>query len=452
MTDCHASIARLPGTVVPKCRLPTALCEVLMASLLPAMRGKFGSTEYFVVTMPAKELTERLVLPRDVEGWGELSIEEKYQREVSYRRVKQQIAPYLATDEDRFFGAFIVSVSTEEEIEFEPVTSILKATIPALYRDASDAFGFLTLKGSELLVPLDGQHRLAALRFAISGKDEKQQPIEGLGEYSPSDIAADACTVILVRDDRAKSRKIFNKVNRYAKKTTASENLITADDDIIAVIVRENIVGGENAIPLRLVNTSSNTLNVSASEFTTLSTLYNGTRAYLRDLAGHNIDTQGLPDKPHQALWRKQAEEFWMGVCEGITHFRNALSDPTEGGDEKRQELRKDFVIGKPVAQWAVIEAIVRLCAENAETGERLSTKEACRRINELDWSMEEASWQQVLLNGSRVLSGRTVVNVAARVIAYRLGEPLGEDALADLTETYKERTGKDLPEPIPLD
>lgn len=428
-------------------------CEVLMASLLPAMRGKFGSTEYFLVTMPAKELTERLVIPTDVEGWGELSIEEKYQREVDYRRVKQQIAPYLAADEDRFFGAFIVSMSTDEEVEFEPVTSILKGGIPGLYRDASDAFGFLTLKGSEVLVPLDGQHRLAALRFAISGKDEKQQPIDGLGEYSPSDIANDACTVILLRHDTTKSRKIFNKVNRYAKKTSASENLITADDDMIAVIVRENIVGSENAIPLRLVNTSSNTLSVRANEFTTLTTIYNGTRAYLEDLAGQKIDTQVLPDKPHQTLWRKQAEAFWMDVCEGIAHFSDALADPTEGGDEKRRELRSDFVIGKPVAQWAVIEAIVRLCVENPETGERLSTKEACRRINKLDWSMEEPSWQQVLLNGSRVLSGRTVVNFAARVIAYRLGQPLDEDALDNLAETYSDRTdGKELPEPIALD
>ena len=40
-----------------------------MASVLPAMRGKFGSTEYYIVTMPAKELTERLVIPREIEGW-----------------------------------------------------------------------------------------------------------------------------------------------------------------------------------------------------------------------------------------------------------------------------------------------------------------------------------------------------------------------------------------------
>ena len=46
-----------------------------MASVLPAMRGKFGSTEYYIVTMAAKELTERLTVPKDIEGWSDLSLE-----------------------------------------------------------------------------------------------------------------------------------------------------------------------------------------------------------------------------------------------------------------------------------------------------------------------------------------------------------------------------------------
>ena len=425
-----------------------------MASLLPAMRGKFGSTEYFVVTMPAKALTEQLVMPRDIEDWGELSIEERFQRDVDYKRVKQQIAPYLATDEDRFFGAFIVTMLNADDIEFEPAANILKGgSVPTLYKDAAAAFGFLTLKGSEVLVPLDGQHRLAALSFAISGKDERQQPIDELGDYSPIEIAHDDCTVVLIRHDKAKSRKIFNKVNRYAKKTSTTENLITADDDMIAVIVRENVIGPDNAIiPPKLVNYGSNTLSTRAREFTTLSTLYQGTRAYLENLEGQKINTQVLPDKANQAVWRASSEAFWMDICQAVDHFADAIADPTEGGDDKRRELRKDFVIGKPVAQWAAVEAIVRLCAENEETGERLSTKQACHRINKLGWSMEDPRWQQVLLTGNRVLSGRTVVNFAARVIAYWLGEPLDEAAIDDLRDTYRERSdGKKLAEPVSL-
>ena len=47
------------------------------------------------------------------------------------------------------------------------------------------------------MIPLDGQHRLAALGFAISGKDEKKNDIAGL--TPKSSVASDTCTVILIR-------------------------------------------------------------------------------------------------------------------------------------------------------------------------------------------------------------------------------------------------------------
>ena len=126
-----------------------------MASVLPAMRGKFGTTDYYIVTMPAKELTEKLIVPRDIEGWGDLSLEERYQRDIDYNRVKRQIAPYLVDDDDRFFGAFIVSMLNADEVEFEGISSIYKGNVPSLYKSAGSAFGFLTLHGSELLGSVD---------------------------------------------------------------------------------------------------------------------------------------------------------------------------------------------------------------------------------------------------------------------------------------------------------
>ena len=410
-----------------------------MASVLPAMRGKFGTTEYYIVTMPAKELTEKLTVPRDIEGWEDLSLEERYQRDINYNRVKRQIAPYLVEDEDRFFGSFIVSMLNAADLEFEPITNIYKGNVPNLYRSAGHAFGFLTLQGGEVLVPLDGQHRLAALKFAISGKDEKQQPIPGL--ESRTDVAEDMCAVILIRHDEAKSRKIFNKVNRYAKRTTKAENLITADDDVVAVLVRSDIVGNSNAIPDSLVNTTGNTLSVKAREFTTLSTLYEATKYLLEDTHGR-INTENLPDGATQRVMKNESKEFWEKLCSDLDLFSSALYDPSEAGDSKRREIRRDFVLGKPVAQWALVQAIVRLCTANPATGERMSLDEACRRVNQLDWSVSEPRWQQVLMNGDKVLAGKSAVNFASRVIAYWLGQELSDTELNELEARYKSQGG----------
>ena len=415
-----------------------------MPTLLPAMQGKFGSTDYWIVTMPAKELTERLTIPKELDGWEEMSIEERYQREIDYNRVKKQIAPYLSMDEDRFFGAFIVTMVNAEDVVFEPLGDLM-SRIPQLYKTAGNSFGFLTLEGNEIMVPLDGQHRLAALQFAITGKDEKQQAISGIG--SNIGVANDICTVILLKHDGGKSRKIFNKVNRYAKRTTKGEDLITADDDVLAVIVREDI--SDDVIPARLINYKSNALNKTAPEFTTLSTLYEATKCVVEDAIG-KVDTQNLPSQQEKKIIQETAVEFWTDVCERVDLFSQALHDAGETGDSKRIEIRQDFVLGKPFAQLALVNAIVGIRVPDPESGARMSMAEVCQRINSLDWKVDNPDWQNVIMNGERVLSGRTAAIFAGRVISYLLGEKLSDEQEQALKKRYTEiAKGQSLRDPL---
>ena len=416
-----------------------------MATAIPAMRGSFGSTEFFVVTMRAKELADKLVIPKELDEWDEMTIEERFQREVNYNRVKKHIAPYLANDPDRFFGAFIVDIYNADGVQFETLEKIV-SKLPALYQMAGSAFGFLYLQGNEVLVPLDGQHRLAAIRFAISGKDEKGKDINGM---SPSlAVANDLCTVILVKHDPKKARKIFNKVNRYAKSTSKSDNLITADDDIIAVITREEIA--DKIIHERLVNYESNTLQKTSHHFTTLSTIYEATKIILEDTFSR-IDTTVLPAPADQNLYRAEARETWQTLCSGVQIFEAALHDPSENGDEKRQELRRDFVLGKPIAQLALIEGLVRLRRE-APDGSRLSWDRALDRLNRVDWRTDNPLWQGVLMTGDKIVTGKQAAKFASRFIGYLLGEKLEGKELQVLREQYRNHSGnekKDLPSQI---
>ena len=95
-----------------------------MAQNLPALRGKFGSTEFFLVTMKASEFVRTVIVPKDMEGWEQLSVEEKFQREINYKRVKESMAPYLARDPDRFFGAFIITVRNHESMTFTSLSEM----------------------------------------------------------------------------------------------------------------------------------------------------------------------------------------------------------------------------------------------------------------------------------------------------------------------------------------
>lgn len=184
-----------------------------MASVHPAMKGKFGSTEYFMSTMKARDVAKQLVILKEMPDWEDLGIEERFHREIDYNRVRKQIAPYLSNDPDRFFGALIVSVFNHERMKFESASNKFHHG-DELYADAAEAFGFLILSGGELLVPLDGQHRLVALRAALSDNDEKQKKTS---EVAPNpELANDDLMLIMIRHDAQKSRRIFNKVKKRA--------------------------------------------------------------------------------------------------------------------------------------------------------------------------------------------------------------------------------------------
>lgn len=403
-----------------------------MATSLPAFRGSFGTTEFFVLTMQAGEFVRSMTVPKELEDWEDLSPEEKFQREINYKRVATHIAPYLAHDEDRFIGAFICEVRQHDEMEFESLVDAGAKFPKALPNSLMNKFGILYLSGSEIMIPLDGQHRLAALDFAISGKDEKKNDIKGLTP-NPA-VASDTCTVILIRHDLEKARKIFNKVNKYAKPTSKADNLITDDSNYIAVITRENIVG--DIIPGRIVKSGSgNTLPDGAPEFTTLATVYEINLRVEEAYTGRKPDLTVLPRPEDKALAIQTLEDFWGKFIE-IEPYLHSLADPTEEGDERRKEIRRASVACKPIVQRALAEVILEMHCGSDES-DKLSVEETVARLNTLDWSPDNPTWQGILLNGNKVIAGASAQKLAARMICYLLGQKLEPIEISKLREAF---------------
>src|SRR3954454_8251164 len=85
-------------------------------------------------------------------------------------------------------------------------------------------------------------------------------------------------------------RRIFNKVNRHAKPTGRSDNIITSEDDGYALVTRRlldtdldapfatRMVNDQQYEP---VNWTSNTLPQKSSKLTTISALYESTQDIL---------------------------------------------------------------------------------------------------------------------------------------------------------------------------
>lgn len=427
-----------------------------MSSTLPAMKGQMGNTEYYLLSMKAAELVNLVKEPKNMPGWNDEKIEEIYQRKINYSRVRNQIAPYLADkSEGRFFGSLIVAAfNFDDGVIFQPLTAnaaVSEAKLGPEQKEAASKIGMLTLHGGIKMVPLDGQHRLKALEFAMSGKDQQGRDIPGI--EVDMDLANEDISVILVPYDPEKARRIFTRVNRYARRPTTSETFVTDDDDVFAVLARHvaNQIGG------RLVKYTQPSLTPKDCEFTTLAILHACCKEIVKHTfpEGQALKPDQLPESGVVETYKQGVEKVWDRLLSNIDVFQDAMRNKSEDGDDKRREIRKENLLGKPVPQECLVSAYMALTGPPT----RMPWEEACRRLNALPWAITPENmsrvWQNVLWTGGVDRKGKIITKnrpISGRLIAYMAGETLTDEQRKALLDDYldlfdeEQRENKNLP------
>ncbi|MBR6862434.1 MAG: DGQHR domain-containing protein [Acidaminococcaceae bacterium] len=401
---------------------------------LGCIKARMGDTEYYITKMPAGELVNSVGVAKEMPEWPDMTAEEKMQRECDIRRIVEEIVPYVIEDPDHFFSSLIVDIySGFEDIRFESVEDAVNG-IPAAYAVPMRGMGFITLPGSERLIALDGQHRLLSLRIAIKGI----MGVPAGTKYSPSinaliphpELAKDEVCVILVRHtDTAKIRKIFNKINKYAKQTSRSDNIITSDDDTFAVIARRLIKEDGPLAPIgkiELVNWKSNTLSQRSKNLTTLSALYTIAETILKD---EGFSSKVLPsDEALEAAYQK-IMQFWSVSLTKIQAFRDYLALTRE--DRPVSVLREENILLKPVTQMAL--AYTALIAQR----KGIAWENVADKLNQIDWSYTNDLWFNILVIGSankKMITGKDSIRSAGAVISYLImGADLSKSELDEV-------------------
>ena len=427
-----------------------------MASSIAALKGKLGTADYYLFCMKVQELVAKIGFVRPNE-WKDMPVEAKYQRELNLPRIKR-IVPYLVNDKDRFFGSIIVAgrnFGKEPSINFVPISSACDLKPLGNVNEAEAMkMGFLTLRGGEQFVVIDGQHRMKALQYAIRGTDDN-------GKEVPSDpqLADEDVSVILIDFNLSQSRQIFTQVNKNAVSITPGQRLITDDEDKIAVISRRianDLVGGRMAS----IGTS---LSEHAPEFTTLGAIYSANCAIVERVHGKNMMNKLTKSKgddaptPEQVkLCGQEINQTWSALLKGIALFEEVLKDTSKRGDDKRKEIRRDFLLGKPLPQVCLVRAYVRLTQGREKKPEtKLSSKEAIAKLNRIPWDNKNRIWQNILWSGEQILTAKKNANMATDLIAYMAGEHLTNEERGDLLERYRDfyhpddRRNVKLPSPV---
>lgn len=413
-----------------------------MAMTIPAIQGRMGSNVYYETKMRAQELTQAARVASERDTWANLSIEERLQRQLNDKRVREEIVPYLAKSADRFFGAVIILIE-EGEIEFEPAGKYLGKDVPAAYKKTFDHLGALTIDGGQFVV-LDGQHRWAALRAVVTGKDDKGNTVTGpeVGEVADDEVVV----IFLPFSSTETTRRIFNKINRNARPTGRSDNIITSEDDGNAIIARKLLSSGEPLGGTRsngelLVNWKSTTISPRSGQWTTISAVH----TTVIDILKHaKIQFSEKDDVVRPAEERLDdayeiVHEWWSDLMGHLDAFKEIADSPDDVA--KIREVHDEWgLLLKPAAHMIIVKALIKA----VERGVDRTT--AIQRLNQVDWYLDAPLWQDVLItSGGRIQARAENYEVSAELLAYLVGaEKMNDEAKDAVRDRIRKFRGDD--------
>ena len=423
-------------------------------STIGCIRSRMGTTPYYITKIPVGELIRSVGIAKELPEWDDMTADEKMQRECDLKRVIEEIVPYLVQDPDHFFGSLIIDIfSGFEDIVFESLADIV-AEVPAAYKVPLQDFGTLTLPGKERLIALDGQHRLLALKIAVMGASGVPAGYtKNINNLKPHpELVGDELSVILVKhESNLKIRKIFNKINKYAKQTSRSDNIITSDDDPFAVISRKLITAGEVLQPVNgidIVNWKNTSLSERSKNLTTLSAVYNITETLLKsdELTSHTR----LSDED-MAKYYQEVETFWRISMEKIEVFKEYIRLTEQ--NKPVSSLRENNLLMKPVTQMSL--AYVAKTAKN----KGVKWENICHKLNQIDWSFYNEFWFNILViprSNKKMITGTGSVRQMGKVLAYVvMGTHMSDDEVEEVIRIIRNAKNDDsfiLPPPVVLD
>lgn len=406
---------------------------------LGCIQAKMGRTTYYICKMAAGELIDKVGIAKELPEWPDMTAEEKMQRECDIKRIVEEIVPYVTEDPDRFFSSLIVDIySGFKEISFEPLSKVV-GDLPSAYAVPMADMGFITLPGRERLIALDGQHRLLSLKIAIRGimgVPGGTKSFAAMDKLQPHpELANEELSIILVEHtDTAKIRKIFNKINKYAKQTSRSDNIITSDDDTFAVIVRRLFKKGGPLAPINgieLVNWKSNTLSQRSKNLTTLSALYTIAETVLRDrkLSSKMLPVPAVLEEAYQTI-----ASFWEATLSGVQVYQQYLE--LTRNNKPVSSLREENLLMKPVTQMALAHAALMAQRKGIQWDAVVG------KLNLIDWSFNNELWFNILVIGSankKMITGKDSIRSAGMVIAYMvMGGQMSQGEVEDVRQIIR--------------
>ena len=224
--------------------------------------SRIGTVPYLAAVMPLRDLVDQIHLVEDIpeETRFDWSLEELFQRDISWDRVKKELVEGYLNDQNKlaFFNSLTIALLPQDGYEIEESYGEAESK-PSGRGDGWDRIDVgniciehLTGGGIGVVrwnkerifpVAIDGQHRLAALKEYYNEKRETTAP-------NSTEFDTDIPLIFLVLDQRLgfkgrpedslirTLREIFIDLNKNAREVPKSRLILLEDQNIQSLCVR----------------------------------------------------------------------------------------------------------------------------------------------------------------------------------------------------------------------
>ncbi|MCA6603889.1 MAG: DGQHR domain-containing protein [Pseudanabaena sp. M007S1SP1A06QC] len=344
---------------------------------------------YYVTTMKFQDIKDWIKKTEEVHSNKKLS--DLIQRSLDGKRTDSIKNYLLSQEKERFFNAIVVgiyqgepqwaslNISSPENADFE-ITEDQEI-------DMERTIGLLKLSGDEKLFAIDGQHRVAGIKKALS-EDES--------------LIDEEITVIFVAHDeeeRSRTRRLFTTLNSQAKKVDEVDIVALHEDNGFAIVTRKlvdefNLLSLSDRVDFRaspaLPKTDRKHLTTVIGLYYLVQDSYPVSPPYNYLKKAEFKDT-----RPSDILINKVYEEnclYWNLLVEFIPEYQNIFSNPEADVSQYRSNDSMHLLF-LSAGQRSFTSAVQVLVSRG------LSLKESVKILSKTNLWIHSQEWHHILWN-----------------------------------------------------
>lgn len=323
-----------------------------------AVKGIQANKEYFISMVPLSTIPKLFVFTDE-----ELPPEVRAQRTLNKSRIPEMCNYIIKNPNSYVFSSLTVSV--DSNIVFTPVS------------DAYPCLGTIQIPINARCLINDGQHRKAAIEAAL-----KKNP----------KLRFEHISVVFYHDLGLKnSQQMFSDLNRYAIRPTKSLNILYDDRDPLSCLVRE--MSQDLPIFSGYVEMEKTSISNRSRKLFTLSAIYHGTKALIKD----------LDCSPEEM--RTIAQSFWQAIYDATEEWQAVVENHLKAAD-----VRRDYICSLGVTLSALGMAGNKLIKSNSD-----NWVDSIKVLSTVDWNKKADIWTGLVVVNDKVVSSKTTEASLAR-------------------------------------